>query len=143
MTHPIQPRALVVEDAALLRTLLSILLRRQGYEVVTVDHGDDALAAARQGVELILLDLGLPGTNGLEVCRQLRAEAATSAVPVIIVTGRTHPDDIRDALRAGATDVLTKPFSESDLVAALGRLCALPPIAAPLLPRDVPLLTEP
>jgi DNA-binding response OmpR family regulator len=116
------PRALVVEDAASLRTLLSILLRRQGYQVITVDHGDDAVAAAMQGVELILLDLGLPGTNGLEVCRRLQAESATSAVPVIVVTGRTHPDDVRDALKAGATDVLTKPFSEADLVAALARL---------------------
>ena len=115
----------MVEDAASLRTLLSIMLRRHGYDVVTVDHGDDAMAAARRGVELILLDLGLPGINGLEVCRQLRAEPSTSSVPVIIVTGRTHPDDIRDAFRAGATDVLTKPFSQADLSAALKRVLEL------------------
>jgi DNA-binding response OmpR family regulator len=112
-------RVLVVEDAEPIRTLLSILLGRRGYEVVAVADGRAALDAAGRGFDLVLLDVGLPDINGLEVCRRLRSRAATADLTIIMLTGRDHPGDIRDGLAAGADDFLTKPFEESELMARL------------------------
>ena len=114
-------RVLVVEDAEPIRTLLSILLGRRGYEVVAVSDGRAALDAAGRGFDLVLLDVGLPDVNGLEVCRRLRSGAATANLPIILLTGRDQPGDIRDGLAAGADDFLTKPFEESELMARLFR----------------------
>ena len=112
-------RVLVVEDTELLRATLSQLLERRGYEVLAVGDGNAALAAARTGVDLVLLDVGLPDMTGLEVCRRLRSSAATANLTIIMLTGRDHPGDIRDGLAAGADDFLTKPFEESELMARL------------------------
>jgi DNA-binding response OmpR family regulator len=112
-------RVLVVEDTKPVRDLLSILLRRRGYDVLAVADGQSALDAAATGFDLILLDVGLPDMNGLEVCRRLRSTAATADLPIIMLTGRGHPGDIRDGLAAGADDFLTKPFVESELMARL------------------------
>jgi CheY-like chemotaxis protein len=121
--EPIHPtRVLVVEDTESVRALISYMLRRRGYEVVAVDNGPDALAQANDDIDVVVMDVGLPGLNGLEVCRQLRAEAATASLPIILLTGRSHHEDVRDGLRAGANEFLTKPFQESDLMSALKRL---------------------
>ena len=121
--EPIHPtRVLVVEDTESVRALISYMLRRRGYEVVAVDNGPDALAQASDDIDVVVMDVGLPGLNGLEVCRQLRAEAATASLPIILLTGRSHHEDVRDGLRAGANEFLTKPFQEADLMSALKRL---------------------
>ena len=115
-------RALIVEDVESLRQLASIFLNRQGFETVSVDRGEVAIEAARHDIDLVVLDIGLPGMGGLEVCRRLRADPVTADVPIILVTGRKHPEDLRDSIKAGATAVLAKPFSEEDLASALRRL---------------------
>jgi two-component system, OmpR family, alkaline phosphatase synthesis response regulator PhoP len=115
-------RVLVVEDTESVRALISYMLRRRGYEVVAVDNGPDALSRAMDDIDVVVMDVGLPGLNGLEVCRRLRAEPATALLPVILLTGRGHQEDVRDGLRAGANDFLTKPFQEADLLSALKRL---------------------
>ncbi len=121
--EPIHPtRVLVVEDTESVRALISYLLRRRGYEVVAVDNGPEALIRALEDIDVVVMDVGLPGLNGLEVCRRLRAEPATALLPVILLTGRSHQEDVRDGLRAGANDFLTKPFQEADLMSALKRL---------------------
>jgi DNA-binding response OmpR family regulator len=112
-------RVLVVEDSEAIRSLLSSLLERCGYDVVAVGNGQAALDVAGDAFDLVLLDLGLPDVNGLEVCRRLRLAAATAELPIIMLTGRDDPRDIRDAYAAGADDFLTKPFDESELVAHL------------------------
>jgi CheY-like chemotaxis protein len=115
-------RVLVVEDTESVRALISYMLRRRGYEVVAVDNGPEALTQATDDIDVVVMDVGLPGLNGLEVCRQLRAEAATASLPIILLTGRSHHEDVRDGLRAGANEFLTKPFQEADLLSALKRL---------------------
>ena len=121
--EPIHPtRVLVVEDTESVRALISYLLRRRGYEVVAVDNGPEALVRALEDIDVVVMDVGLPGLNGLEVCRRLRAAPATASLPVILLTGRSHHEDVRDGLRAGANDFLTKPFQEADLMLALKRL---------------------
>jgi DNA-binding response OmpR family regulator len=125
-------RVLVVEDSDVNRSLLRILLQRRGYEVEAVGDGQAALDAAAGGFDLVLLDVGLPDINGLEVCRRLRSDAATANLTIIMLTGRDHPGDIRDGLAAGADDFLTKPIEEAELMARLARasLRALGPHAS-------------
>jgi len=114
-------RVLVVEDSDAIRSLLSILLERRGYEVKAASNGQTALEKAASGIDLVLLDVGLPDMNGLEVCRRLRSNAATADLTIIMLTGRDHPGDVRDGLAAGADDFLTKPIDEAALMARIDR----------------------
>ena len=126
MTSP--RRVLVVEDDLAIRSLLTRILGRRGYQVVTADDGRAALEVAGDGFDLMLLDVGLPVMNGLEVCRQLRARPATAQLPILMLTGRDQPGDIRDGLAAGADDFLSKPFELAQLMARVERV---------LLPRTL------
>jgi DNA-binding response OmpR family regulator len=119
-------RVLVVEDNESIRLLLSRLLERGGYDVVAVALGEAALEAALDGINVVLLDAGLPDLNGLEVCRRLRAQPETADLPIILLTGRTEIEDRRDGFAAGADDFLTKPFEEAELMARLHRATLSP-----------------
>jgi two-component system response regulator RegX3 len=111
----VSPGILVVEDEPALADALSYALRGDGHEVEAVDRGEQALDAARKHrFDVLVLDIGLPGVSGLEVCRQLRNE---SAVPILILTARDAEVDRVLGLEAGADDYLTKPFSMSELLA--------------------------
>jgi DNA-binding response OmpR family regulator len=110
------PRILVVEDDESLATVLKDALERQGYEVESVADGRVALEKARSGRwSLVLLDLMLPGLDGTEVCRRLRA--AGKDVPVLMLTARGREEDRVGGLRAGADDYVVKPFSLRELLA--------------------------
>ena len=111
-------RILVVEDDADIRELLQYNLAREGHEVTLAADGRAALAAARrQPPDLVLLDLMLPGLDGLEVCRQLRAERATSGAAIIMVTAKGEESDVVLGLGLGADDYVVKPFKANELVA--------------------------
>ena len=129
------PRILVVEDDPAIRDLLWIMLDRRRFRVSTVTDGRAALEVARDGFDLVLLDLGLPGVTGLEVCRQLRARPETARLPIVMLTGRDDPRDVRDGLAAGADDFLSKPFNVDQLIAsvegALARLAERGPATSP------------
>ena len=114
-----RPRVLVVEDERDIAELIRHTLERGGdLDVQIVLSGDAALkAAAEQPPELILLDLNLPGLNGLEVCRLLRGRPETKTVPIIMLTARTTESDRVVGLDAGADDYVTKPFSTRELAA--------------------------
>lgn len=132
MESPTRERVLVVEDSDLIRSLLTTLLGRRGYDVVAVSHGQAALdTAPGGGFDVVLLDVGLPDLNGLEVCRRLRSRPATAGLPIILLTGRDQPGDVRDGLAAGADDFLTKPFEEAELMARLRRSALLSARAHP------------
>ena len=108
-------RILVVEDEESFSDPLSYLLRREGYEVAVADDGPAALDEFdRNGADLVLLDLMLPGLPGTEVCRQLRAR---SNVPVIMLTAKDGEIDKVVGLELGADDYVTKPYSSRELVA--------------------------
>ena len=107
------PRILLVDDEQPIQTLLSFPLQRDGYDVVTVADGRDALVRfGEQHFDLVVLDLMLPRMDGLEVCRRLRAQAGNGkTVPIIMLTARSEELDKVLGLELGADDYITKPFS--------------------------------
>jgi two-component system alkaline phosphatase synthesis response regulator PhoP len=111
-------RVLLVEDDPDILGLLKHTLEREGYEVAGTTRGEDGLRLARhEPPSLLILDLMLPGIDGLEVLRELRADAKTRQVPTIIVSAKSEEADIVSGLELGADDYLTKPFSPRVLVA--------------------------
>jgi two-component system, OmpR family, response regulator MprA len=113
-------RVLVVEDDDEIADVLRRSLRQEGHEVRTALDGEEALEIARDfSPDMVVLDLGLPKLDGVEVCRQLREE---SDVPILILTARTDTDDRVRGLDAGADDYLTKPFERAELLARLRAL---------------------
>jgi two-component system, OmpR family, response regulator RegX3 len=110
-------RVLVVEDEESYSDALSYMLRKEGFEVAIATNGHDALAEFdRNGADIVLLDLMLPGIPGTEVCRQIRA---TSSVPVIMVSAKDDEVDKVVGLELGADDYVTKPYSPRELVARI------------------------
>ena len=108
-------RVLVVDDDLALAEMLGIVLRNEGLETAHVANGADALAAFREHrPDLVLLDVMLPGTDGLEVCRQIRGE---SGVPIVMLTARTDTVDVVLGLESGADDYVVKPFKPQELIA--------------------------
>jgi two-component system, OmpR family, alkaline phosphatase synthesis response regulator PhoP len=108
---------LLVEDEENLASLVQAYLEREGYSVLAVSSGSEALSAlARQPVRLVVLDLALPDLDGLEVCRQIRAR---SSVPVVMLTARDSESDRLAGLDIGADDYIGKPFSPKELVARM------------------------
>jgi two-component system phosphate regulon response regulator PhoB len=109
---------LVVEDDDDIRELVSYNLLKEGYQVAGVASGEDALAAvAAKPPDLVLLDLMLPGLDGLSVCRQLKGDPATEPLPVVMLTAKGEEADIVAGLNLGADDYVTKPFSPKVLLA--------------------------
>jgi DNA-binding response OmpR family regulator len=107
---------LVVEDDADIRNLVRLHLEDAGFEVVLEDNGSDGLRRALGGdLDLVVLDIMLPGIDGLEICRRLRAEVPQ--LPILMLTARTAEIDRVVGLEMGADDYLTKPFSVRELVA--------------------------
>ncbi len=111
-------KVLVVEDEADIQELIRFNLAQAGYRVDNASTGEEALHAVRRDPpRLVLLDLMLPGISGLEVCRLLRADAATENVPVIMLTARGEESDVVAGLNLGADDYITQPFSIKVLLA--------------------------
>jgi len=118
-------RVLVVEDEPTIRRSVAHSLRRDGFEVEEVGDGGEALAAAEDGFDVIILDLGLPTVSGTEVLRRLRA---AGPVPIIVLTALGTESDRVLGLELGADDYVTKPFSMAELmsrVRAILRRCEL------------------
>ncbi|HEY4642865.1 MAG TPA: response regulator transcription factor [Thermoanaerobaculia bacterium] len=132
-------RILIVEDDPKTSASIEMYLRHDGYRTDIARTGDEGLARARQQPpDLVILDLMLPGRNGLEVCAALRAE---SRLPVIMLTARSTEDDKLVGLESGADDYVTKPFSPRELVARVRAVLrrAEPADEAPLVAGDVTL----
>ena len=107
-------RILVVDDEPSIRTIVEYALRDAGFDVLTAGRGDDALTLIeREPVDLVVLDLMLPGIDGLEVCQRIRAE---HTVPIIMLSARGEELDKVLGLELGADDYVTKPFSPRELV---------------------------
>lgn len=114
------PRVLLVEDDDGIATPLAAALRGGGHEVVRVATGREALERIIDGVQAVVLDLGLPDADGVEVCRRIRELAP--GVPVLMLTARTSEADVVVGLDAGADDYVTKPFRLAELLARLRAL---------------------
>jgi two-component system response regulator MtrA len=118
MTDPVEPArgsVLVVDDDASLAEMLSIVLRQEGFDSRIVGRGDVALDAFRDyKPDLVLLDLMLPGKDGIDVCKEIRAE---SGVPIVMLTAKGDTVDVVVGLESGADDYIVKPFKPKELVA--------------------------
>jgi len=113
-------KILVVDDEENIRELVRYNLVREGYQVTTVGSGEEALKQARSKVpDLIILDLMLPGIDGLDVCKQLKNDTRTAHIPIVMLTVKGEESDIVVGLELGADDYITKPFSPQVLLARL------------------------
>ncbi|MBM3955076.1 MAG: response regulator [Planctomycetes bacterium] len=116
-------RILVVDDEDDLLELLRYNLSREGYQVTCVATGEDALRSVRrQPPDLIVLDVMLPGIDGLEVCRRLKSESKTREIPIVMLTAKSEESDIVAGLEHGSDDYIAKPFSPRVLVARVKAL---------------------
>lgn len=132
---------LVVEDEADLAELVAFNLRQAGYDVQIASQGNETWTAiAKQRPDLIVLDVMLPDISGTEVCKRLRREAATQAIPVVMVTARGEEVDRVVGFEIGADDYIVKPFSPRELVLRIGavlrRVHSLPPTAESEVPSE-------
>jgi len=117
------PKILLVEDNEMNRDMLSRRLARRGFDVAIAQDGEQGVAMAQtDGFDLILMDMSLPGIDGWEATRQLRAQAATQDVPIIALTAHAMAGDRERALAAGCNDYDTKPV---ELDRLLGKITAL------------------
>ncbi len=111
-------RILIADDNPTNVDILATRLDSQGYEIVTANDGEEALAAAREHLpDLILLDIMMPKVDGIEVCRRLKADDSLPFMPIILVTAKSETKDVVEGLDSGADDYLTKPVDHASLVA--------------------------
>lgn len=111
-------RIALIEDDSDIAFTVQLNLQREGYDVTTFDRGQDGLLAVqRGGYEFVILDLNLPDLDGFTICRELRRDVATRAIPIVMLTARGSERDRVTGLELGADDYLTKPFSVRELVA--------------------------
>ncbi len=111
---------LVVDDERDILELVKYNLEKGGYQVTVVATGEDALAAARTKLpDIVILDLMLPGVDGLEVCRRLKGDPKTRTIPIVMLTAKGDEADVVTGLELGASDYVTKPFSPRVLTARI------------------------
>lgn len=110
----------IIDDEPDIRTLISVHLRRNAFEPVEFDRGSDAIEALdKSEPALIILDLMLPGEDGLEICRRIRANEEIRHIPIIMLTAKSEETDKIIGLELGADDYITKPFSPRELIARI------------------------
>lgn len=113
-------RILVVDDEPHIRRVLDAMLGKEGFDVVLASEGAEGLRAVASGnIDLVILDLYMPGANGLEVLAKIRTDPENAGTPVIILTAKGQDADREAAFAGGADDFLTKPFSPKKLVARI------------------------
>lgn len=111
---PRSRRILVVDDDDATRAITQALVRNTGYDVETASDGIEALAKIHLGIDLVLLDLVMPGLDGFEVCRRLRKDPINGDIPVIMLTSMASRDDRLNAVEVGASDFIAKPVEETE-----------------------------
>ena len=118
-----KPKVLVVEDEEALSVLLRYNLESEGYDVETVDRGDEAEIRLKENLpDIVVLDWMLPGLSGIELCRRLRARSETERLPVLMLTARSEEAERVRGLSTGADDYMVKPFSVPEFLARVRAL---------------------
>ena len=122
------PLVLVVDDDATIRRLLQITLETEGFSVTTAGDGVEGLRKAQEEPrpDLVLLDIMMPGMDGLQVCHTLKNDPSTQKLPVVLLSAKAQSHDIELGLRVGADDYITKPPDLLDLVARVRQLLPVP-----------------
>jgi CheY-like chemotaxis protein len=119
----LEKKVLLVEDEADIRTLIRTVLERDGWSIAEADDGPTGLAmAADEQPDVILLDIGLPGMDGLTVARRLSSDPDTADIPIVFLTAMATTADQLRGYEAGGVEYLTKPFAPADLTASLARV---------------------
>jgi twitching motility two-component system response regulator PilH len=115
-------RILVVDDSATERQAIVSPLTREGYQVVAASDGDEAMAQLEQSpFDLLVLDVVMPGKNGFQLCRQIRKDGRWPGMPIVMVTSKDGDADKFWGMKQGASEYITKPFTNDDLLAAVRR----------------------
>jgi CheY-like chemotaxis protein len=128
MNAPSPAKVLIADDEIFMLRLLEATLRKGGYEVIQCHDGQEALAAAASTrPQLIVMDVMMPGLDGLAAVRRLKQDEATRAIPVIVLSSRGHALTQLEAEQAGAALFLTKPFSPTQLLQTARSLIGPPP----------------
>ena len=118
-------RVLLAEDEPNIVESLTFILERSGFEVATTTNGRQALEVAQSDTpDILILDVMLPELDGYEVLRRLRADTRTKTLPVLMVTAKGQREDRETAMKCGADMFITKPFVNSELIAAVEKLAA-------------------
>ena len=113
-------KALIVEDDPEARKVLSLILKLDGYEILTASGGAEAVQAMMTVIpDLVLLDVMMPGMDGYQVCGWVRSNPVTAAVPVVMLSGKADPESVARGLEVGADEYLSKPISPGKLTARL------------------------
>jgi CheY-like chemotaxis protein len=123
-----EPVVLVVDDDATIRRLLQITLETEGFAVVTASDGVEGLRRAQEDPrpDLVLLDIMMPGMDGLQVCHTLKNDDATRELPIVLLSAKAQSHDIELGMRVGADDYITKPPDLLDLVVRIRQLLPVP-----------------
>ena len=138
-----RPRILIADDTPASLSLLSHVLEPQGYEILAVSSGKDALKLAeRAQPDLILLDVMMPGHDGFHVCRTLKADEATRDVPVIFITSRNETASVLNGFRMGAVDYIVKPFQAEEVVTRVATHLKISRLTRELQQRNAELEAE-
>ena len=127
MTGTAKTKILVVEDEAHIQRLIRLVLEKNGLEVVTADTGEEALKALSEmqtKPNLVLLDILMPGIDGLSVLRAMKANAATRDIPVVMLTALAQESVVLQGIKLGAADYIRKPFHPTELVKRLQKTLA-------------------
>ena len=113
-------KVLIADDETNIRNILDYTLHSEGFEVIPAGTGDEAFALAQRVLpDVIILDVMMPGSDGIATCRRLKADRRTARIPVIMLTARSSREDRRAGGQAGADAYVTKPFSPARLIAAV------------------------
>lgn len=111
---------LIVEDEKDIAKMLDYNLKKEGFKTLSVRNGEDAIGSAKSAhPDLVILDLMLPGIDGLEVCKTLKGDSKTASIPIIMLTAKSQESDKIVGLELGADDYMTKPFSLRELIARI------------------------
>jgi CheY-like chemotaxis protein len=124
---PEADKILVADDSMTILAMVSSRLERAGYDVVTANRGDDALRLVQETrPRLVLLDVEMPGLDGVEVTRRIRADEALTGTLIVLLTGLSEASEVATGMAAGADAYLTKPFSPQDLQTQVEQLIGTP-----------------
>ncbi len=126
------PDILIVEDEPAILTSLEFILQHAGWKTHSVTDGEAAIKSVQAGQpKIVVLDLMLPRRNGFEVLKVIRRQPATKELPVLILTAKGQQQDKQTARELGASDFITKPYANTDVVEAVANLIGQPPKAVP------------
>lgn len=130
-------RILVIEDEPDILEMIRYNLDREGYRVIAVVNGEDGFEKALgEAPDLVLLDLMLPGLDGLEVCRRMKADPVTRTIPIVMVTAKGDESDVVLGLGLGADDYVPKPFSPKELIARVKAVLRRAPLREDATPKE-------